>query len=171
MLKKDCAVCLRTANYSETSQVVTLFGRDCGKISAIAKGSKRPKSAFDGPIEIFSFGDIVFAPGRPGKLATLTEFEQRTVFGRLRNNLFALNGSFFTAELLDVFTLEFDPHLELFDAFVRFLTDAQNADGGFSAREGPSDLYYTSFVGNVVMFATVYALSLLWRFPRNRRLA
>lgn len=26
-----------------------------------------------------------------------------------------------------------------------YLTDAQNADGGFSAREGPSDLYYTSF--------------------------
>ena len=26
-----------------------------------------------------------------------------------------------------------------------YLTDAQNADGGFSARQGPSDLYYTSF--------------------------
>lgn len=28
---------------------------------------------------------------------------------------------------------------------VAYLTDAQNADGGFSARQGPSDLYYTSF--------------------------
>ncbi len=26
-----------------------------------------------------------------------------------------------------------------------YLSDAQNADGGFSARQGPSDLYYTSF--------------------------
>lgn len=26
-----------------------------------------------------------------------------------------------------------------------YLADAQNADGGFSARQGPSDLYYTSF--------------------------
>lgn len=35
----------------------------------------------------------------------------------------------------------------------------------------PFDLYYTSFVGNVVMFTTVYGLSLLWRFPTNKRLA
>jgi len=28
---------------------------------------------------------------------------------------------------------------------VAYLADAQNADGGFSARQGPSDLYYTGF--------------------------
>ncbi len=28
---------------------------------------------------------------------------------------------------------------------VRFLIDSQNPDGGFSGREGPSDLYYTAF--------------------------
>ena len=45
MLKKDQAVCLRKADYSETSQVVTLFTRSHGKIPAMAKGAKRAKSS------------------------------------------------------------------------------------------------------------------------------
>ncbi|MFQ6036643.1 MAG: DNA repair protein RecO, partial [Sedimentisphaerales bacterium] len=56
MLIKDTAICIRAVDYSETSQIVTFFTRATGKIRAIAKGSKRPKSAFDGPIEILSFG-------------------------------------------------------------------------------------------------------------------
>jgi recombinational DNA repair protein (RecF pathway) len=41
MLTRDRAVCIRTVDYSETSQILTLFGRLSGKIRAIAKGSKR----------------------------------------------------------------------------------------------------------------------------------
>lgn len=123
MLKKDTAVCLRTTDYSETSQVVTFFARHSGKISAIAKGSKRPKSAFDGPIEVLSFGDIIYSAPRSAKLATLTEFNQKPAFLQLRKNLAALNCSFFAAELLDAFTQDFDPHTALFDAFLQFLTD------------------------------------------------
>ena len=128
MLKKDKAVCLRTVDYSETSQVVTLFTSQSGKLSAIAKGAKRPKSPFDGPIEPFSFGDIVYAPGRSEKLATLTEFDQKRAFLNLRKNLAALNSAYFGAELLEAFTLDLDPHTVLFDAFLQFLTDLQAAD-------------------------------------------
>ena len=128
MLKKDKAVCLRTADYSETSQVVTLFSRGSGKLSAIAKGSKRPKSSFDGPIEIFSFGDIVYAPPRWAALATLTEFNQKPGFLNLRKNLTALNCAYFSAELLEAFTRDLDPHTDLFDSFLQFLTDVAGAD-------------------------------------------
>jgi DNA repair protein RecO (recombination protein O) len=128
MLKKDKAVCLRTVDYSETSQVVTLFARASGKISAIAKGSKRPKSSFNGPIEIFSFGDIVYAPPRSAALATLTQFDQKRGFLNLRKNLTALNCAYFAAELLEAFTRDLDPHTDLFDSFLQFLNDIQTAD-------------------------------------------
>ena len=72
MLTKDTAICVRTTDFSETSQILTLFTRAAGKISAIAKGSKRPKSAFDGPVEVFSYGRIVFSDSTKEKLATLT---------------------------------------------------------------------------------------------------
>ena len=128
MLTKDVAICIRAVDYSETSQIVSFFTRASGKISAIAKGSKRPKSAFDGPIEIFSSGEIVFSHGPERKLATLTEFEQRPIFTPQHGiYLFALNCSYFAAELLDHLTDECDPHPELFDSFEQFLQNVFEA--------------------------------------------
>lgn len=125
MLTKDRAVCIRTVDYSETSQVVVLFGRLSGKIRALAKGSKRPKSPFDGPIEVLSFGDIVFSAVRKENLATLTEFQPRPVRGELRRSLYALQCAQFAAELADALTDEYDPHPVLFDHLVQFLEDVE----------------------------------------------
>ena len=126
MLIKDTAICIRAIDYSETSQIVTFFTRATGKISAIAKGSKRPKSAFDGPIEIFSHGKIVYSDSNKEKLATLTEFEQQPTQYAIRNtrydiSLFALNCRLFGAELLNSLTHDYDPHPDLFDSFLQFL--------------------------------------------------
>ncbi len=124
MLTKDTAICIRAIDYSETSQIVTFFTRATGKISAIAKGSKRPKSAFDGTIEILSHGKIVFSDSNKEKLATLTEFESAyggAGFTHLADNLFALNCASFAAELVDKLTNDYDPHPGLFDSFLQFL--------------------------------------------------
>ena len=132
MLTKDLAICIRAVDYSETSQIVTFFTKETGKIAAIAKGSKRPKSAFDGPIEVFSHGRIVFSDSSREKLATLTEFESAyggPGFTGLRNNLFALNCCLFGAELLNNLTNEYDPHPELFDSFLQFLQDTNEGRG------------------------------------------
>jgi DNA repair protein RecO (recombination protein O) len=120
MLIKDLAICIRTIDYSETSQIVTLFTRKTGKLSAIAKGSKRPKSTFEGPIEILCFGEIVFSDSNKEKLATLTEFQQQT-FRHIADDLVSLNYCLFTAELLDKLTSEYDPHPELFDRVLSLL--------------------------------------------------
>lgn len=142
MLTKDIAICIRAVDYSETSQIVTFFTKGNGKIGAIAKGSKRPRSAFDGPIEIFSHGRIVFADSNKDKLATLTEFESAyggPGFSGLRNNLFALNCCLFGAELLDKLTNEYDPHPGLFDSFLQFLQDANEGQGTRDEGRGMRD--------------------------------
>ena len=124
MLTKDTAICIRAVDYSETSQIVTFFTRATGRIGAIAKGSKRPKSSFEGPIEVFSYGKIVVSVPDREKLATLTEFEQRLNFSHLADDIFALNCSFFAAELINLLTNEYDPHPGLFDSFLQFLKNA-----------------------------------------------
>lgn len=123
MLTRDRGICIRTVDYSETSQIVTFFARISGKIGAIAKGSKRPKSSFDGPIEVLSFGDIVFTDTRGEKLSTLTEYVQHPQQGGFRKNLFALDSALFAAELLNRLTHDGDPHIVLFDQFLQFLQD------------------------------------------------
>jgi DNA repair protein RecO (recombination protein O) len=124
MLTKDLAICIRTVDYSETSQIVTFFAKDTGKISAIAKGSKRPKSAFDGPIEILSRGEIVFVDSNKEKLATLTEFQQHPALLTPRQNLFTVYCCLFAAELLNSLTHDYDPHPGLFEGFLQFLQNA-----------------------------------------------
>lgn len=123
MLKKDKAVCIRAKDYSETSQIVTFFTSENGKISAIAKGAKRPKSSFDGPIEIFARGQIVFAESEKAKLVTLTEFQQQPVLENLMKDIFAQNACLFAAELIDSLTDEHDAHPQIFNFFVHFLDD------------------------------------------------
>jgi DNA repair protein RecO (recombination protein O) len=134
VLKKDIAICIRATDYSETSQILTFFTKDSGKISAIAKGSKRPKSAFGGPFEIFSYGRIVFADSNKEKLATLTEFEssgEGTGFSSLSANLFRLNCCLFAAELLSKLTHDYDPHPQLFDDFLQFLQNTSEGGKNF----------------------------------------
>ena len=68
------AICIRQWDFSETSQTVSLFGRDTGVFRGIAKGSRRPKSNFSGGLDLLTLGDVVsiIKPGRD--LATITEW-------------------------------------------------------------------------------------------------
>ena len=125
MLLKDQAICIRAVDYSETSQVVTFFARNHGKVGAIAKGAKRPKSAFGGPIEPFSYGDLVLADSPSTRLATLTEFQPRfDVVRGLSGSLPALHAALLASELLDKLTQDRDPHPGLYEGFLQFLQEA-----------------------------------------------
>jgi DNA repair protein RecO (recombination protein O) len=121
-LIKDKGICIRSVDYSESSQILTFFTCIGGKISVIAKGSRRTtKSSFSGTIEICSAGDMVYAIREGEKLGTLTEFNPTFFLTGIRKKLLALNCSFFAAELLNMFTQEHDPHPELFDETIAFL--------------------------------------------------
>jgi DNA repair protein RecO (recombination protein O) len=133
MLTKDEAICIRALDYSETSQIVTFLTRQSGKVGAIAKGSKRLKSAFDGPIEVFSHGRIVFSDSNKDKLATLTEFEQQPAFTDLSANLLTFNCCLFAAELTEKMTEDYDPHPQLFEHFVELLKNI--GDTGNKSRD------------------------------------
>lgn len=102
---------------------MTFFTRVTGKISAIAKGAKRVRSSFDGPIEVLSFGDIVFTEPRHDALSTLTEYVQHPRQGGFGRNLLALHCGLFAAELLNRLTHDADPHILLFDQFLQFVQD------------------------------------------------
>jgi DNA repair protein RecO (recombination protein O) len=121
MLKKDKGICIRTTDYSETSQILVFFTADTGKLSVIAKGAKRPKSSFGGPVELLTAGDMVFSVRDSDKLSTLTEFNPTFFSFAIRKKLLALNCALFSAELLNLFTKDFDPHRVVFDEALVFL--------------------------------------------------
>lgn len=123
---KDHAVCLHRKEYSETSQLVTLFARASGKIRAIAKGSRRSKGRFGGGIELLSAGLILFIPAKgDSSLVTLSEFELQDTFSGLRRRLLNLYCAQYAADLLAEFTEDQDPHDTLYDALYQTLTELE----------------------------------------------
>jgi DNA repair protein RecO (recombination protein O) len=128
MTSKDQAICIRTVDYSETSQILTFFTKESGKISAIAKGSKRAKNNFEGPVELFARGQIVFTDPKIEGLATLTEFQQQLPFPHLGKDLYVLHCALFAAELINMTTEELDRHPFLFDSFIQFLQNLEDIE-------------------------------------------
>jgi DNA repair protein RecO (recombination protein O) len=137
MLTNDQALCIREIDFSETSQVVTFFTRRTGKVTVLAKGAKRQRSPFGGPVEIFSCGNIVFSDSGRDKLATLVEFEPLAGMVNtsvLAGDIFILNCCLLAAELVNVLTRDYDPHPGLFDGLLNFLRDVTGLKAPSAAR-------------------------------------
>ena len=128
MLKKDQGICIRTIDYSESSQILTLFTHNCGKISVIAKGARRAKSSFAGPIQLCTIGEMVFSADHADRLGTLTEFVPGFVGYNLRKKLFGLNFALFVCELLNLFMTEFDPHPMIFKNSVLLFENLEDSN-------------------------------------------
>jgi len=115
------AIVIRLADFSESSRVVTLFSRDFGKLSAIAKGAKRPKSAFEAALDLLSVCNIVFIRKSSGGLDILTETQLKRRFQTASRDLTRLYGGYYVAELLNGLSEEHDPHPQLYEDAVSVL--------------------------------------------------
>ncbi|MBC7785417.1 MAG: DNA repair protein RecO [Burkholderiales bacterium] len=118
-LNRDRAICLRKVEFSETSQILTLFCRRSGSIRVIAKGAhrrtKEGASKFDGGADLLDVGDCVFIDHSSRDLGTLTEWKLIDGHIPLRTNLRAMLLAQYLAEILSLLLGENDPHTPLFD--------------------------------------------------------
>ena len=114
--EKATAIVIRVVDFSETSVVATLFTREFGKVSGLAKGARRPKGPFEAALDLLSTCRVVFLRKSSGALDLLTEAKLEQRFRPPDGQLAALYGGYYVAELLAALTDEYDPHPELFDA-------------------------------------------------------
>jgi DNA repair protein RecO (recombination protein O) len=147
--EKTLAIVVRVVEFSETSCVVTLFTRDFGKIGALAKGARRPKSPFESALDLLAVCRIVFLHKSSDALDLLTEAKLERRFRLVTRDLSRLYAGYYVAELLRELTDTGDPHPELFDA----------ADQALVALEGSTDLF------RVVLRFEMTALRLLGHVP------
>jgi len=131
---RDHAVILARIDYSETSQIISAFTRNHGKVRAIAKGVKRgTKTRFAAGIDLLDIAEIVVTSReeRPAGLATLTEWKQSRGFLGLREKLFRLYGAQYVAEIANALTEDWDPHEGLYDDLLDALSHLDMADEPF----------------------------------------
>jgi len=126
-LARDRCICLRRVEYSETSQILLLFGREHGLLRVIAKGAHRRTKAgaskFDGGIDLLDVGDAVFTFDPAKELNTLTEWGLRDGHLELRGSLRAVYLAQYAAELVALLFEEHDPHPVVFDRLIAMLPE------------------------------------------------
>lgn len=127
--RKSLALILRVFDYSETSQVVHFYARELGRTHAIAKGSKRRKSAFRGGFDVLTLVEILRIEKDPGTLDLLTSAETLDIYPELRRDWARFSAAGYAMDLLDEFTPEGMPQPELFD-LARGTLDALEGGGG-----------------------------------------
>ncbi|MCC6422393.1 MAG: DNA repair protein RecO [Phycisphaerales bacterium] len=126
-LVHDRCICLRKFEYSETSQILTLFSREHGLLRAMAKGAHRRTKAgaskFDGGVDLLDIGQAVFTHDPARELSTLTEWSLREGHLELRKCLRGMYLGQYAAELMGFLVEEHDPHPDLFVAMEKCLAE------------------------------------------------
>jgi DNA repair protein RecO (recombination protein O) len=104
---------LHTHPYRETSLIVELFSRDHGRLALVAKGARRPASAFRGVL--LGYQPLLVDWSGGGEVKTLVRAEWRGGQPMLAGK--ALLCGYYLNELLIRFLPREDAHPELFDCY------------------------------------------------------
>ncbi len=111
------AVVLRHNDWGEADRLLVLFTRKLGKIRAIAKGVRKPRSRKAGHLEPFTRVDLLLARGRD--LFIVTQAETVKVYLPIRQDLLLVGYASYIVELLDRFIYEEGENRAIY----RLLTD------------------------------------------------
>lgn len=106
------AIVLRHMDWGEADRLLWLFTRQAGKIRAVAKGVRKPRSRKAGHLEPFTRVSLLLAQGRDLPIITQADtIESHLV---LRESLQRMGYAAYIVELLDRFTYEEGENIPLY---------------------------------------------------------
>jgi len=120
---QDHAICVRTWDWSETSQTAVLLTREHGMVRVLAKGSKRDRSAFSGGLELCTAGQMNAIIRPNSDLTLLTQWDLLEQMSGIRKNLRSYSVSMLGIDLIPRLIQDHDPHPEVHDALLTLLHD------------------------------------------------
>ncbi|MBI2468144.1 MAG: DNA repair protein RecO [Candidatus Rokubacteria bacterium] len=126
-LLRTQGIVLRTRDLGEHDRLVTLYTRDLGKLTAVARGARRVRSRFGGALELFTWGEAVGFEREGRELVRLDHFDIRRSFRALREDLERLGHGARMVETLARLTAERDPHPACFTLLLRGLRALETA--------------------------------------------
>jgi DNA repair protein RecO (recombination protein O) len=118
---KTEAVVLRSIRYGEADRILHLYTARRGRVGAIAKGARRPKSRFGGRLEPFFRLDLLLHEGR-GELLTVTQANTVDGYPRLRSSGPALSAAARSCDSVLRLLDSAEPNLPAYNLLCRYLT-------------------------------------------------
>lgn len=117
-------VLLHQRPFRDTSALLEIFSRDYGRLGIVARGVHTPKSKWRGDLQPFK--PLLLSWQIRGDLGTLTGVECSRPGISLTGA--ALYSAYYLNELVMRLLQRHDPHPDLYDDYVRALSDLQKAD-------------------------------------------
>ncbi|MBL9138815.1 MAG: DNA repair protein RecO, partial [Verrucomicrobiales bacterium] len=121
MEERTTGIVLRIRPLTETSLIVQWLTADAGRISTVARGARRPKSAFRGKLDLFHEADLTFRRSRSSDLHTLSEVALLGTFEALRLDWRKLRQASYGVTLVELATEVDTPVREIWEEFRGFL--------------------------------------------------
>lgn len=112
-------VILKHRNFGEADRILTIYTRDNGKVTALAKGVRRPRSRKAGHVELGNWCKIFVARGK--NIDLLTEVETKRAFGIADFTQEKANRIYHLLELVESLTAEHQKNQQVFILLVHFL--------------------------------------------------
>lgn len=119
-------IILRRRDFGESDRILVLFTRKLGRISGIAKGSRKPSSKIAGHLELFMRSSFLISRGR--NLQLITQAEVLDSFDRLREDLLGIGQGSYIVELVDAVTFEEGSNLNLYELLLTTLEALNSGD-------------------------------------------
>ncbi len=106
------AIIIKKTKLGEADRILTLYTPHLGKIQAVAKGVRRPRSKLAGHLELLTHSLVSLARGR--NLDTITGSQTINSFLPLKSDLQLTSYALYTTELVNQFTAD---HIENYPLF------------------------------------------------------
>ena len=100
-VQKTQAIVIRSFPLGEFDKIITFYTADFGKVRAVARSIRRPKSRFGGSLELLNLGTLVFFE-RPNKdLHAINDFDLIDAFDGIKADFDRTTYGCYLAELVD----------------------------------------------------------------------
>ncbi len=121
MIVRTEAIVLKSMRYGESSRIATLFTREKGKLSVIAKGARRTRSRFGSALLPMSYTEVVVYCKPNRSLQTLSETTHLLRFPSLARDLRKISAGLRMMELVAAVTHEEERNPGLFNLTLQAL--------------------------------------------------
>lgn len=116
---KAQGIVIKRVNINEADRILTVFTREYGKITLLAKGVRRITSRRSPNIELFN--EIRFSVFKGKSLDILTEVQVLETYPVLRENLDTVGLGYYVSELVEGMCAEQQPYSDIYDVFSQIL--------------------------------------------------
>jgi len=118
-------IVLARKNYGEADRIISIYTKDFGRLSFIAKGVRKLTSRKRASLEVFTH--IIFLAHRGKSLDLIVETQILDSFRSIRKSLRKVSLAYFFCEVVGRITREGEKNEELYDLFLNYLESLRNS--------------------------------------------